>query len=33
MKNRRDILINIYIAINIVFVIGMSYYLLTHIPF
>lgn len=30
---RRDILINIYIAINVVFIIVMSYYLLTHFPF
>jgi len=30
---RRDLLINIYIAINIVFIVVMGYYLLTHFPF
>jgi len=30
---RRDLFINIYIAINIIFIVGMSYYLLTNIPF
>lgn len=33
LMKRRDILINIYIAINIIFIAVMSFYLLTNIPF